>query len=116
MNAAIVLMLAMRGPFMFWFKRSKKADWAKTSLKLMRRWHPIIGGVLVISGITHGYLAWGWNFRHTGYLLYVAIILQWIFGIGLLCKKKKLKVVHRFVSIGVLVFLGLHIFYRTALG
>jgi hypothetical protein len=115
MNAAIILMLAMRGPFMAWFKRSKKANWAKTSVKLMRRWHPIFGSVLVLSGIIHGYMAWGWNFRHTGYLLYVAIVLQWILGIGLLRKKKKLKVVHRIVSIGVLVFLGLHIFYRSAL-
>lgn len=101
---------------MIWFKRSKKTSRAKFAVKVMRRWHPIVGGVLVVSGVAHGYLAWGWNFRHTGYLLYFFIILQGILGIGLLRKRKKLKVAHRLLSIGMLVLLGLHIFYRTALG
>lgn len=115
-NASLVVILSMRAPFMAWFKRSKKAEWAKALAKMIRRLHPIFGGILAISGIAHGYLAWGWNFRHTGYLLYLFVLLQGILGIGLLRRKKHLKNLHRLVSLITLVLLGLHIFYRTALG
>ncbi len=114
-NASLVVILSMRAPFMAWFKRSKKSQWTKSLARWIRRMHPILGGILVISGISHGYLAWGWNFRHTGYLLYLFVLLQGILGIGLVKGEKRLKNFHRLVSLIMLMLLGLHIFYRSAL-
>lgn len=115
-NACLVVILSMRAPYMAWFKRTEKTEWKKTLTIAVRRLHPIFGGVLAMTGIMHGYMAWGWNFRHTGYLLYAFVLLQALLGIGLLKKKKSLKNMHRLVSVGTLFLLGLHIFYRTALG
>lgn len=114
-NASLLVILCMRAPFMAWFKRSKKSQWAKTLARLIRRIHPVMGGILVVTGISHGYLAWGWNFRHTGYLLYLFVMLQGILGIGLVKGEKRLKNFHRLVSLIMLMLLGLHIFYRSAL-
>lgn len=115
-NAGIVVILSLRWPYFEWFKRSKKPDWSKQIAKFIRRFHPILGGSLMATGILHGYLAWGWNFRHTGYLLYLFVLIQGFLGIGLLKKVKSLRKLHRWISLVVLVLLGLHVFYRTALG
>lgn len=114
-NALLLVILSMRAPFMAWFKRSKKPQWAKSLARLIRRMHPVMGGILMATGISHGYLAWGWNFRHTGYLLYLFVLLQGILGIGLIKGEKRLKNFHRLVSLIMLMLLGLHIFYRSAL-
>ncbi|BES63967.1 hypothetical protein SANA_04060 [Gottschalkiaceae bacterium SANA] len=116
LNASILVILSLRWPYFIWFKRSKKSKESKLLAKTIRRLHPILGGVLVMTGILHGYLAWGWNFRRTGYLLYFFVLLQGILGLGLLKKRKGLKNPHRWVSLMALVLLGLHVFYRTALG
>lgn len=115
-NACIVVVLSLRRPYFEWFKRSKKPIWSKLVAKFIRRFHPILGGILVATGVLHGYLAWGWNFRHTGYLLYLFVLIQGLLGIGLLKKVRSLRKLHRLVSLIVLVLLGLHVFYRTALG
>jgi hypothetical protein len=68
------------------------------------------GFILLITAIVHGYLALGVVRFHSGYILWLWVLIQVTLGI-FVKKKKNPKVfkIHRLIGIGSLVFLIIHL-------
>jgi len=78
--------------------------------------HPILGLIIVVIGLTHGYLALGTLRLHTGSLLVTTIIVMGcVTSLGrkqLLFKKSWIKI-HRSLVPILFIFIILHIFFRS---
>lgn len=60
------------------FKNSSEA--LKKSAKLLKKVHPYTGTLLVITGITHGYMLLGGFRLHSGYFAWLLILAVVFFG------------------------------------
>lgn len=88
----------------------------QTITKLLRKWHKQMGAVLVVTGITHGYLALGGFILHTGILLYLALLATGSMGFLFYRKKKKILLqLHRYLAALVIALLALHLIFPSAL-
>jgi len=89
--------------------KGKNKDFNK-ALKMGRKIHPIVGVILVVSGLIHGYLKLGGQFMfHTGSLLIIALMLNG--ALGFYYKKnrnKKTAFMHRLVGFIILALFLLH--------
>ena len=84
--------------------------------KLLRKVHKQMGLVLVVTGITHGYLALGGFILHTGTLLYLSLIATGSMGFLFYRKKKKILLqLHRYLAALVIALLALHLIFPSAL-
>ena len=68
------------------------------------------GFILLITAFTHGYMALGTIRLHSGYILWLWVLIQVIIGIyGKKMKKPKIFNIHRLIGIISLVFLVIHL-------
>lgn len=83
----------------------------RSFIKFLRKLHKPLGILFVIIAFVHGWLALGAFRLHTGWALYISLLLTVIFGGSFYrLKKKKLFVLHKvFAGVTVLLFL-LHFF------
>lgn len=88
-----------------------KNETYRAIIKGLRTYHKQTAGLLLISGLIHGYLALGGVLRlHTGTILYLAIILAAIVGFGFYQRKQKqLLNLHRTMALIVVVLLLVHL-------
>ncbi len=84
--------------------------------KRMRLLHPLLGGLIIVLGLIHGYLALGTIRPHTGLLVVITIILMGaiaIFGPKMKVLRKKWRNLHRGMGLILLIFVVLHLFWRN---
>lgn len=78
-------------------------------LKNGRKIHPYIGGLLVLTGLIHGYLKLGRIAYHTGTLLLIVLSLNGL--LGLVFKRTRNRTyakVHRYMGILIVLLFLLH--------
>lgn len=87
-----------------YFKSNKRIAWA---IRLLKKNHRIIGILLLVVSLAHGYLAMGGFRLHTGSILYLGILLVSLSGMYFIIKKKKSALkIHRFLSFAVIRVIG----------
>ena len=92
---------------------------SKGSMKLyqlIRQIHPILGTIIVLLGLLHGYLAIGTMRLHTGLLIVIMIMLMGIvaiFGPKLKVLRKKWRTLHRSMGLFLFIFVIIHLFWRN---
>ena len=78
-------------------------------LKKGRKMHPYVGGLLIMTGLIHGYLKLGRFDFHTGSLLLMVLAFNGFLGILYKrTKKRSLAKVHRYMGILIVVLFLLH--------
>ncbi len=84
--------------------------------KKMRLLHPLLGGLIIVLGMIHGYLALGTVKLHTGLLVVITVMLMGalaIFGPKMKGLRKKWRNLHRGMGFILLIFVILHLFWRN---
>lgn len=83
----------------------------KKLIKISSQWHIYLAILLIISAGLHGYLALGgYLYPHSGYFLFLAILLSGINGILFKkFKKKNLFLAHKLSAIFAIILLVWHI-------
>lgn len=85
--------------------------------KKMRVLHPIIGALIIIIGLIHGYMGLGTLLRlHTGSFVIITLIIMGLIAVtGPKVKplRKKWRFIHRNIGLVLLIFILIHVFYRN---
>lgn len=85
-------------------------------LKLFRTFHKLLGLLLIVTGIIHGYMALGSLRLHTGTVLYVFIFVTGAFGGSFYKTKKKVFFIwHRRLALFTLALFLLHLLAPSAI-
>lgn len=82
---------------------------------LLRKFHPFVGGTLLITGFLHGYMALGSFILHTGYLLWysvIAMFMVYLAGKFLKSMKKSWLPVHRVLMLITWGLFFTHFFFK----
>lgn len=115
LNIGLILLMGTIYPMKKLYLNKRK----KSLLLLYRKakfYHPILGFIIVIIGLIHGYTALGTIRLHTGiFILFTVILMGCITALGrkkLLFKKKWLAI-HSNLSLLLLLFIIIHIFFRN---
>ncbi|MDO5062298.1 MAG: hypothetical protein Q4D77_03920 [Peptostreptococcaceae bacterium] len=88
----------------------------KSVVRSLKKVHPLLGGLLAVIAIVHGYLALGGLRLHTGSLVYGAILIAICFGGAFSAKKKKVFLtLHKSFVLLALVMWSVHILFPSAL-
>lgn len=88
----------------------KNAKFARKFLLYSSKIHRFTGFTLIITGISHGYLALGTIKFHTGFVLWLGIVL--LFSYYLLRKflRRRWLIFHRYTDFAVIVMFFIHFF------
>lgn len=88
----------------------------KSVIRTLKKIHPLLGGLLAVIAIIHGYLALGGFRLHTGSLVYGSALIAMCFGGAFSVKKKKVFLaLHKsFVLLAVIMW-SVHILFPSAL-
>ena len=112
MNATFLILLL--SPFILrrinkYFYNNKNKLISKI-LVYLSKFHRYFAIILSITAFIHGYLALGTIKLHTGYILWVLVLIQAIIGnLAKIFKKPYLFNIHRAVGVSSLVFLLAHL-------
>jgi hypothetical protein len=90
------------------FKNKNKI--LKKYIPIFSKYHMYFGFILLITAFVHGYMALGAVRFHSGYILWLWVLIQ--VTLGIFTKKKKnpkIFKIHRLIGIGSLVFLIIHL-------
>lgn len=116
----LALLLIMTAPYWLRFLNAhtlhlQGGTYARV-VRLLRRIHKPLGGVILILALIHGYLALG-SFRiHTGTLLWLSIAATASLGLAFfLSKKKALFVWHKRMVLVSILLLLLHLIFPSAI-
>lgn len=76
----------------------------------MSKIHPYLTGVLVITAFLHGYNLAGGIRLHSGYIAFLVILMQAIFGVLVKYRKKKpILITHRIIGIALVASVITHV-------
>ena len=76
----------------------------------MSKLHPYLTGVLVITAFLHGFNLAGGIRMHSGYIAFLAILIQGIFGLLVkFIKKKPILVIHRIAGLALVISVIIHV-------
>lgn len=97
------------------FFKTKNKTFFKV-LKFFRKLHKPLGIVLIILGVSHGYMALESLSLHTGTLFYSSILITGILGGSFYrLKKRELFIWHKRIAVVTVVLLLLHLFFPDAI-
>ncbi len=110
----VILFIITLGKFIY--RRIPVLRKRKSELKFLVAIHPYSAGLLIISALIHGYMAFGLTFLFTGYALVFLIMLNLVLGAVLNYKmNKNILKVHRILSLFIIPFILLHNLYKYIL-
>ena len=94
----------------------KHKESIQESYKVLRTVHKLLGGILFISAIVHGYLALMAFALHTGTILGILTVIVVSFG-GLFrfIKKKWVRTTHKVLAFIMILVLCLHLIFPSAI-
>lgn len=84
---------------------------ARSFLRYMSKTHRFTGIGLVVTGITHGYLALGSITLHTGLVLWLGVVLLFMYYLFRKILKKRWLIFHRYTDLLVIVLFFIHFFF-----
>lgn len=97
------------------FFKTKNKTFFKV-LKFFRKLHKPLGIVLIILGVSHGYMALESLSLHTGTLFYSSILITGILGGSFYrLKKRELFIWHKRMAVVTVFLLLLHLFFPDAI-
>jgi len=77
---------------------------------LMSKIHPLLTIILTITAFLHGFNLAGGIRPHSGYIAFLAILLQGIFGVLVkFTKKKPILLIHRFTGLAIVITVLVHV-------
>ncbi|WP_026477166.1 hypothetical protein [Alkaliphilus transvaalensis] len=113
LNLLLILIMASISPLK---KLGTKNIKARKCYQKMRAIHPIMGILIIIIGLLHGYLALGTIKLHTGSLIVINLVLLALIAIiGPKVKqlRRRWRDIHKGLGFLLVVFLILHLFWRS---
>lgn len=87
----------------------------RSIMSILRKFHPYIGGTLLITGFLHGYQALGSFMLHTGYLLWYSIIAMFLIYLAGKYLKSMEKIwlpIHRILMVATWGMFFMHFFFK----
>lgn len=109
----LLILLYLVRRFCKFFKLFQHDSCKKSSI-ILSKIHPYIGGLIIITGITHGYIVMSGHLRlHTGTILWALILVAGLFFVlGNRFKFKLWLKYHRWVALAVFIAFITHYFFR----
>ncbi len=99
-------------------KGKEQAKKYTTIYKKISTLHPILGIIIIVVGVVHGFLALGEFRLHTGSLIIVNLVLMAvtaIIGPKIKGLRKKWRNLHQGLALLLFVFIVIHLFWRSLL-
>lgn len=113
-NIAAVMILLL--PFSLNFYSKKEKGVINSFGRFLRKFHKILGIVMLISVIVHGLLALGSITLHTGTIVGVAYIITGVFGVlFVILKKKEMFTIHRYFAVAFVLLIVIHLLLPSLL-
>lgn len=114
----LILLILLLSPFAFrrknkyLFKNENKI--LKKLTAILSKYHMYFGFILLVTAFLHGYMALGAIRIHSGYILWLWILIQVSLGVYFKKKKKpKVLKIHRVIGVSTLLFLLIHLIQVT---
>jgi len=115
LNLALVFLMILIYPIKRLYLDKRKPKLLKL-YKAARYYHPLLGFIIVLIGLTHGYLAIGSIRLHTGTLVVLTVILMGcitVLGRRKLLFQRNWRKIHVYLVPLLFIFIFVHIFFRN---